>query len=76
MTQSDRILRHLRDFGSITQAEAAAEYGIYRLGARIFDLRAAGWPIVSTSVESKNRYGEATRFASYSLAKEEFPRGT
>ena len=76
MTQSDRILRHIQDFGAIPQAEAAAEYGIYRLGARIFDLRAAGWPIVSTSVESKNRYGETTRFASYSLAKEDSSRGT
>ena len=27
------ILRHLQDYGSITQAEAVTEYGCYRLGA-------------------------------------------
>ena len=32
MTQCERILRHLRDYGSITQAEAMTEYGCYRLG--------------------------------------------
>lgn len=26
MTQCERILRHLRDYGSITQAEAMTEY--------------------------------------------------
>lgn len=31
MTQCERILRHLRDYGSITQAEAMTEYGCYRL---------------------------------------------
>lgn len=38
VTQCDRILRHLRDYGSITGAEAVSEYGIYRLASRITDL--------------------------------------
>ena len=42
MTQCDRILRHLEDAGSITQAEAMSEYGIMRLAARIADLRGRG----------------------------------
>lgn len=42
MTQCERILRHLQDYGSITQAEAVTEYGCYRLGARVFDLKAQG----------------------------------
>lgn len=42
MTQCERILRHLQDYGSITQAEAVSEYGCYRLGARIWDLKAQG----------------------------------
>lgn len=37
MTQCERILRHLQDYGSITQAEAVTEYGCYRLGARIWE---------------------------------------
>ena len=67
MTQCERILRHLQDYGSITQAEAVTEYGCYRLGARIWDLKARGVPIKSETVTGKNRYGERTCFARYSL---------
>lgn len=70
MTQCDRILRHLQDYGSITQAEAVTEYGCYRLGARIFDLKARGVAIKSETVSGKNRYGERTSFARYSIVKE------
>lgn len=69
MTQCERILRHLQDYGSITQAEAVTEYGCYRLGARIWDLKAHGVPIKSETVTGKNRYGEWTSFARYSLAE-------
>lgn len=69
MTQCDRILRHLQDYGSITQAEAVAEYGCYRLGARIFDLKSRGVAIKSETVTGKNRYGERTSFARYSIVK-------
>ena len=68
MTQCERILRHLQDYGSITQAEAVTEYGC--LGARIWDLKAQGVPIKSETVTGKNRYGERTCFARYSLVKE------
>jgi hypothetical protein len=57
----------LQDYGSITQAEAVTEYGCYRLGARIWDLKAQGVPIKSETVTGKNRYGERTCFARYSL---------
>ena len=67
MTQCERILRHLQDYGSITQAEAVTEYGCYRLGARIWDLKAQGVPIKSETVTGKNRYGGRTCFARYSL---------
>ncbi len=67
MTQCERIMRHLRDYGSITQAEAVSEYGCYRLGARIWDLKSRGVPIKSEIVTGKNRYGERTSFARYSL---------
>lgn len=70
MTQCERILRHLKDYGSITQAEAVTEYGCYRLGARIFDLKARGVPIRSETVTGKNRYGERTSFSRYSLLRE------
>ena len=70
MTQCERILRHMQDYGSITQAEAITEYGIYRLGARIWDLKAQGVPIRSETVTGKNRYGEHTSFSRYSIMEE------
>lgn len=46
MTQNERILRHLRDNGSIT-------------------------PLDALMVQGRNRYGEATRYARYTLAERE-----
>ena len=39
MTQSERIRRHLSDFGTITSLEAMQEYGIMRLASRISELK-------------------------------------
>ena len=41
------------------------------LGARIWDLKAQGVPIKSETVTGKNRYGERTCFARYSIIKED-----
>lgn len=67
MTQNDRILRHLRDYGSISSMEAVQEYGIMRLASRISDLKKAGIPIYREMVTGKNRYGENTSYARYSI---------
>ena len=42
MTQNERIIRHLNEYGSITPLEALSEYGIMRLASRISDLRTRG----------------------------------
>ena len=39
MTQKDRILRHLKDYGHITSWESFSEYGITRLSAIIYNLK-------------------------------------
>lgn len=70
-TQCDRILRHLKDFGSISTLEAITEYGILRLASRINDLKRCGYNIVSTTGRAINRYGEETRFSVYKLIEEE-----
>lgn len=64
-TQCDRILRHLREIGPITQAEAIREYGCLRLAARIADLRRMGYVIHKRTKTSKNRYEESVSFAEY-----------
>ncbi len=69
--QCSKILRHMQDYGSITQAEAVTEYGCYRLAARIADLRKQGYGISSRTETTNNRYGDTVRFARYSLTKQE-----
>ena len=67
MTQSERILRHLRDVGEIDPMTAIMDYGIMRLGARIFDLKKKGYLIKTEFKTGKNRYGEDTHWAVYKL---------
>lgn len=66
-TQCERILRHLREIGPITQADAYREYGCQRLAARIRDLRKKGYAIRKRTKTSKNRYQETVSFAEYYL---------
>lgn len=70
VTQCAKILRHLKDHGSITSIEAITEYGILRLASRINDLRTQGVAIVSEMATGKNRYGETTHFSVYRLAED------
>lgn len=67
MTQNERVLQHLKTYGSITPLEAFDEYGILRLGARIFDLKKRGINISSEMVTVKNRFGDTTSCALYRL---------
>lgn len=74
LTQCDRVLRHMRDYGSITSLEAMKDYGIMRLASRISDLKRKGYSIATQTETGKNRYGEKTSYARYSLMEE--PDGT
>lgn len=67
-TQCERIMRHLRDFGSITSLEAMQEYGIMRLASRVSELVKNGEKINCKTESGKNRYGEKTHYARYYLA--------
>ena len=67
MTQTERILRHLQDYGEIDPMEAIRSYGIMRLGARIWDLKRDGYPIETKIKTGKNRHGEDTHWAVYKL---------
>ena len=72
MTQCERIIRHLNDYGSITSLEAMKEYGIMRLASRISDLRRRGYIIKVESIEGVNRYNEKTRYARYTKENEQW----
>lgn len=67
LTQKEMILRFMQENGSITQAEAVTEFGCYRLGARIWDLKRDGYAIKSEMITKKNRYGKPVNFTRYSL---------
>lgn len=71
MTQSERILRHLDIFGSITSLEAMRDYGIMRLASRVSDLKKDGLPVRTEFVRGKNRFGEPTCYARYSLEEKQ-----
>ena len=67
MTQCERVLDHLQRFGGMSAWEAMRDYGIMRLGARVWDLKAQGHDIRRTMESGKNRYGEAISYARYYL---------
>lgn len=70
MTQCEKILQYMKDFGSITPMEAIEQFGCYRLSGRIHDLRTSGVPIKTTPETRKNRYGKDVTYARYSIVKE------
>lgn len=67
MSQSDKVMRHLENYGSITPMEAVSEYGIYRLAAVVHSLRRRGAPIATDEIKGRNRYGERIHYARYRL---------
>lgn len=70
MTQKDRVLRYMEDFGSITRLEAMKDLGIANLTARIAELRQTGHRIKGSDEKGMNRYGEKTHWTVYRIAEE------
>ena len=66
--QNARLLDYLKEHGSITPLISWTECGIYRLSARIYDLRRAGHIISDEIVTVRNRFGEKCHVAKYTLA--------
>lgn len=71
VTQCQRILDYMREFGSISTLEAFNDLGVARLASRIHNLKSMGYNITSEIKSSKNRYGETTHFKVYRLAEKE-----
>lgn len=44
MSQCEKIIRYMKDFGSITTMQAFQDLGITRLSGRIYDLKALWIP--------------------------------
>lgn len=70
MTQCDRLEAFLNERGSITPIESWSLLGIYRLSARIYQLKhEQGMNIETERAEVENRWGEKCCVARYRLVE-------
>ena len=67
ITQRERIIGYIREFGSISSWEAYSDLGITQLGARIDQLKKEGYEFKTEWESKKNRYGESVTFKRYYL---------
>ena len=67
MNKTTEVLRHLREYGSITSDEAWQYFGATRLSDIIFRLRRRGHDIETVMCDMRDRYGSPVRFARYHL---------
>lgn len=65
-TQNEMIIKHLST-DKLRSVEALNKYGIYRLAARISELRKQGYGIKTEMVTIKNRFNVDINIAEYSL---------
>ena len=69
MTQNERVIDYINQFGSITSREAFVDLGVTRLASRICDLAKLGYQFDKKFESAPNRYGENTSFVRYSFKK-------
>ena len=67
MSQSEHILAYLQSGRSITPDEADEMFACKRLGARIYDLKRRGYPIIAERVDGINKFGDRCHWARYRM---------
>ena len=65
------ILNHLKTGAELNPLEALSKYGVYRLGAIIYDLKKEGYAISSRLEHYKKPSGKKGHYAVYRLIGEE-----
>ena len=75
MTQCQRLKEYLETHDGIDPITAWTELGIYRLGARVFDLKKQGNMITKADKTVRNRWGEKCVVAYYFLLSETQQKG-
>tara|TARA_R110000744_G_scaffold10938_2_gene33647 strand:+ start:569 stop:826 length:258 start_codon:yes stop_codon:yes gene_type:complete len=70
--QTEEILWHLQNKGTITTWDAIHNYGATRLSSIIFNLRHRGHTIDSVPLKLTNRYGKPTTIAKYTYVEDFF----
>lgn len=61
-TQNKQVLRHLKNHRYITPLDALREYNIFRLSARIYDLRKMGFIINSELIYDKKNKKKYSKY--------------
>ena len=69
MTQNERVVDYIKQFGSITSREAFVGLGVTRLASRICDLTKMGYEFDKKFESAPNRFGDTTSFVRYSFKK-------
>lgn len=67
MTQGQRVLKYIEEFGSISPMEAFTDLGITKLATRISELKKDGYEFKQEYEKSRNRYGEAVYYMRYAF---------
>lgn len=70
MTQKQRILEHLKKYGSITTWDSFSLYGDTRLSDKIYQLKKDNYEFDEEWITKKNRYGKPVSFKKYILRGE------
>lgn len=69
MTQGERIIEYIEEFGSITPMDAFNDLGITKLATRVSELKKEGVEFEQEYEAGKNRYGETVHYMRYRLKK-------
>lgn len=70
MTQCDKIVNYIKEFGSITPLDAFRDLGITKLATRISEMRRNGQVFNQQYEKGKNRFGETVYYMRYFLPPE------
>jgi hypothetical protein len=74
MTQKERVLEYLQTGRTLSRLDGWDELGVLETPARISELRADGWPIITKMVTVTNRYGEKVKIANWMLERDALER--
>lgn len=67
MTQCERIIEYIKEFGSISPMEAFRDLGITKLATRVSEMKMEGIEFEQKYEKAKNRYGESVYYMRYFL---------
>lgn len=70
ITQRQRVIDYIKQFGSITSLDAYKDLGITQLATRIKELKEEGYVFKTEGESGKNRFGDRTDYKRYFLEEE------